>query len=148
MPSSTYEHCLLLELMPRSHSLLCLCNRLPYLICGLSVGCCRVLRLREGAPLEVCDGNGTIAAAILKGIGHRHRAYVETSQPAKTVRSPYCAPIALQILGAVFGRVEPPQTNFQCRITADTMAWAKMGDCGSMLQSKGRPRRLPHGEGC
>jgi len=45
-----------------------------------------VLRLREGAPLEVCDGNGTIAAAILRGIGHNHKAYVETSQLAKTVR--------------------------------------------------------------
>ncbi len=72
---------------------------------------CRVLRLREGAPLEVCDGNGTIAAAILKGIGHRHRAYVETSQPASTVRSLYHAPLALQCsLGAFSSRAKVPDT--------------------------------------
>ena len=34
----------------------------------------------------MCDGNGTIAAAFLRGIGHNHKAYVETSQPAKMVR--------------------------------------------------------------
>lgn len=44
-----------------------------------------MLRLREGAPLEVCDGNGTVAEAFLKGIGHNHKAFVETSQPAITV---------------------------------------------------------------
>ena len=46
---------------------------------------CRVLRLREGAALEVCDGSGTIAAAFLKGIGSNRKAFVETSQEAKTV---------------------------------------------------------------
>ena len=51
----------------------------------VSLADCRVLRLREGAPLEVCDGSGTIAAAFLKGIGSNRKAFVETSQPAKTV---------------------------------------------------------------
>ena len=90
----------------------------------------------------MCDGNGTIAAAILRGIGHNHKAYVETSQPAKTVRRPCYAPFACCVLRVASGRAGklPPGVG--------AMARAKMGDCGGMLQLEGRSFRLPHGKGC
>ncbi|EIE20800.1 alpha/beta knot [Coccomyxa subellipsoidea C-169] len=44
-----------------------------------------VLRLREGAKLEVCDGNGGLALAELRGIAHNNKAYVETMENRRQV---------------------------------------------------------------
>ena len=99
-----------------------------------------MLRLKEGAPLEVCDGSGTIAAATLVGVGRNHKAYVETSQPAKTVSCLMMPVYPVEIWGCVK----------HCRTiqaSAGAMGRAKMGDCGRVLQPQRRPRRLPHGKG-
>ena len=45
----------------------------------------RVLRLREGDPLEVCDGMGTIAEGRFAGITHNNRAFVETTGNVRQV---------------------------------------------------------------
>ncbi|CAL8467991.1 g7529 [Coccomyxa elongata] len=45
----------------------------------------RVLRLREGACLEVCDGNGGLVLAKLRGIAHNNKAYVETIEDIRQV---------------------------------------------------------------
>ena len=45
----------------------------------------RVLRLKEGCALEVCDGRGGLAAAELRGMTHNNRAYVEATQPVQQV---------------------------------------------------------------
>ncbi len=46
-----------------------------------------MLRLREGAKLEVCDGNGGLALAELRGIAHNNKAYVETTENRRQVFS-------------------------------------------------------------
>jgi hypothetical protein len=50
--------------------------------------CCRVLRLRDGDALDLCDGEGAIARAELRGIAHNNRAYVSTTGPVNKVSSP------------------------------------------------------------
>ena len=45
----------------------------------------RVLRLREGDSLEVCDGMGTIAEGRFAGLTHNNRAFVETTGDIRQV---------------------------------------------------------------
>jgi hypothetical protein len=42
--------------------------------------------MRNGDPLEVCDGNGVLARAQLRGITASNRAYVETTDSIEVVR--------------------------------------------------------------
>ena len=53
----------------------------------------RVLRMREGDPLEVCDGAGAIATGQLRGITVHNKAYVETTADIMQVHTLFCAGI-------------------------------------------------------
>ena len=61
------------------------CKRVPHNAC---MHCARVLRMREGDALEVCDGAGTVAAGELRGITARNKAYVETTAGVTQVPTP------------------------------------------------------------
>lgn len=49
----------------------------------------RVLRLREGDALEVCDGMGSIAEGRFAGLTHNNRAFVETTGDIRQVLAVY-----------------------------------------------------------
>ena len=74
--------------------------------------CCRVLRLREGARLEVCDGNGGLVLAELRGIAHNNKAYVETIEDIRQVhlprQQPSCQCVSLLLLGNALLQKEAP----------------------------------------
>ena len=45
----------------------------------------RVLRLREGHGVEVCDGIGRLQHACIAGMTHSNLAYVEATAPVQQV---------------------------------------------------------------
>ena len=54
----------------------------------MKVRMCRVLRMREGDWLEVCDGRGLIVEAQLKGLNYAQQAFATAMSEAVEVDSP------------------------------------------------------------
>ena len=48
----------------------------------------RVLRLREGDAVEVCDGAGRLLQAFIGGMTHANLAFAEAITPVQMVRTP------------------------------------------------------------
>ena len=107
---------------------------------------CRVLRLRDGACLELCDGNGGLAMAELRGIAHNNKAYVETIENIRQVLLLHMLHVGPWACSACMRGHPFYPLLYLISTPAGGLARAKVGGGSGVFQPQGWASRLDGGE--